>query len=127
MTENPKDNRLSKIVKGYKEDPGFITNISRTLKLVVHLILDRRVSPWIKLLPIGALAYLISPLDAAIPAIDDALVIGLGTYTFMELCPPEILREHQNRIAGLEWPEPEEEEIIEVPYTASENYEEEES
>ena len=91
MSEDPKKNRLTKL---NEDNPGFITGMSRTLQLVFRLILDGRVSFLLKLLPIGALAYLFSPLDAAIPAVDDALVIGLGTYTFLELCPQDIVEEH---------------------------------
>jgi len=116
MTENPNKNRLSKL---NDDNPGFITGMSRTLQLVFHLLLDGRVSFLLKLLPIGALVYLFSPLDAAIPAVDDALVIGLGTYTFMELCPQDIVEEHKKRIVGREQAATEEDEIVDVPYTSS--------
>ena len=55
---------------------------------------------FLKLLPIGSLIYLFSPLDAAIPFIDDAVIVGLGTYAFIELCPPEVVEEHQAKLAG---------------------------
>ena len=99
MTEDKNKNRLTKI---QQENPGFITSMARTLKLVFRLLVDRRVNFFLKLLPIGALVYLVSPLDAAIPAVDDALVVGIGTYVFVELCPPEIVEEHRARLAGLE-------------------------
>ena len=78
MTEDQNKNRLTKI---QQENPGFITNMTRTLKLVLRLLADRRVNFFLKLLPIGALVYLVSPLDAAIPAVDDALVVGIGQQT----------------------------------------------
>ena len=93
--------------------------MSRTLQLVFRLILDGRVSFLLKLLPIGAMVYLFSPLDAAIPAVDDALVIGLGTYTFLELCPQEIVEEHLQRITGGAASTVKDEEVIDVPYTTS--------
>ena len=99
MTDDKNKNRLTKI---QQENPGFITSMARTLKLVFRLLVDRRVNFFLKLLPIGALVYLVSPLDAAIPAVDDALVVGIGTYVFVELCPPEIVEEHRARLAGLE-------------------------
>jgi hypothetical protein len=117
MTEKPKKNRLARI---NEDNPGFFVGMSRTLQLVLRLVLDGRVSFWLKLLPIGALAYLFSPLDAAIPAVDDALILGLGTYTFLELCPQEIVDEHQTRIINRQSPPTEEEEIIDVPYSSSE-------
>ncbi|MBN2045740.1 MAG: hypothetical protein JW757_12010 [Anaerolineales bacterium] len=114
MTDKPKKNRLAKL---NQDNPGLFTSMSRTLQLVFRLVLDGRVSFWLKLLPIGALAYLFSPLDAAIPAVDDALIIGLGTYTFLELCPQDIVEEHQARIVGRQPVTPDEEDIVDVPYT----------
>ncbi len=116
MTENPNKNRLSKLDQ---DNPGFITGMSHTLQLVFRLLMDRRVSFLVKLLPIGALVYLFSPLDAAIPAVDDALVIGLGTYTFLELCPLEIVEEHKARITGRQQPTATEGEVVDVDYTPS--------
>jgi hypothetical protein len=117
MTEDPNKNRLSKL---NQDNPGFITGMSRTLQLVFHLIMDGRVSFWLKLLPIGALVYLFSPLDAAIPAVDDALVIGLGTYTFLELCPQDIVEEHKARIAKRDQSAAEEDEVVDADFTPSE-------
>ena len=118
MSEEEKKNRLTKL---NEDNPGFFVGMSRTLQLVLRLVLDGRVSIWLKLLPIGALAYLFSPLDAAIPAIDDALILGLGTYTFLELCPQDIVEEHQARIVNRQESVADEEEIIDVPYTSSED------
>lgn len=98
MAENPKNNRLKKIEQ---DNPGFFSGISRTLMLVLRLLGDKRVSLLLKLLPLSTLVYLVSPLDAAIPAIDDAVVIGIGTYLFVELCPPDVVEEHRARLAGL--------------------------
>jgi hypothetical protein len=47
----------------------------------------------LKLLPIGSLVYLVMP-DIAPGPIDDAAVIWLATYLFVELCPPDIVQEH---------------------------------
>ena len=71
------------------------------VKLIVRLIADRRVSPWLKILPIGGILYLLSPLDIipdiAFPIIgelDDLAILWLTNHFFIELCPPEIVREH---------------------------------
>jgi hypothetical protein len=32
--------------------------------------------------------------------VDDALVIGLGTYVFIELCPQDIVEEHKAKLSG---------------------------
>ena len=71
------------------------------VKLIVRLLADRRVSPWLKILPIGGILYLLSPLDIipdiAFPIIgelDDLAILWLTNHFFIELCPPEIVREH---------------------------------
>jgi len=80
---------------------GVFKEFVTRLKLVLRLMGDGRVSFLLKLLPIGALAYLISPVDLApglalpiIGALDDAAVVSLGAYLFVELCPPGVVKEH---------------------------------
>lgn len=80
---------------------NMLKEIILRLKLVLRLLADKRVNFFVKLIPIGALAYLLSPVDLApgvalpvIGALDDAAVLWLGTTLFMELCPPEVIREH---------------------------------
>ena len=76
---------------------GFFQGLSSRIKLILRLMADRRVNPFLKLMPIGALAYLVIP-DLAIGPIDDALIIWLGTYLFVELCPPEVVQEHMQKL-----------------------------
>jgi hypothetical protein len=88
-------------------DAGFFENLSSRIKLIGRLLVDRRVNPLLKLLPIGALAYLFIP-DLAPGPIDDGVIIWLGTYLFVELCPPEIVQEHTralNSVVDAEWRE----------------------
>jgi uncharacterized membrane protein YkvA (DUF1232 family) len=80
---------------------GMIRDLVFRVKLILRLIRDRRVSPWLKIIPVAGLVYLISPLDLipdiAFPVIgelDDAAVLWLTNYLFIELCPPEIVNEH---------------------------------
>ena len=78
---------------------GVMREIVTRLKLIGRLMGDRRVSLWLKIIPIGTLIYLISPIDiiAGIPglsALDDTAVIWMGNYLFLELCPPDVVREH---------------------------------
>lgn len=86
---------------------NMLKEIILRLKLVLRLLADKRVNFFVKLIPIGALAYLISPVDLApgvalpvIGALDDAAVIWLGTTLFMELCPPEVIREHARTLTS---------------------------
>ena len=43
-----------------------------------------------------SLIYLISPLDIAIPVVDDAFVLWLANTLFVELAPDEVVQEHRN-------------------------------
>ncbi|MBI5943109.1 MAG: DUF1232 domain-containing protein [Chloroflexi bacterium] len=68
---------------------------------------DSRVNIFAKLIPIGAMIYLFSPVDilpgVALPvigALDDAAILWLGSYVFTELCPPAVVQEHLKEIAG---------------------------
>ncbi|MCX6066337.1 MAG: hypothetical protein NT121_11370 [Chloroflexi bacterium] len=84
---------------------GVLKDITLRAKLVFRLLGDKRVSPWIKLIPIGALVYLVSPIDLimgipGLDALDDAAILWLGYYTFIELCPPEIVRELSKNIVS---------------------------
>ena len=106
-------------------NPGFFQDLSNRFKLIFRLMGDKRVSPLIKLLPIGTLVYLIVPIDAFIGPVDDAVVIWLGTYVFVELCPPDVVKEHMDDLTGIvtsEWSQPDDqpEEIIDAEFTEEE-------
>lgn len=91
---------------------GVFNELSIRIKLILRLLLDRRVNFLYKLLPIGSLIYLINPFDIIGP-VDDAILLWLGGYLFIELCPPEIVQEHMDALTQVidgEWREIEEEE-----------------
>jgi uncharacterized membrane protein YkvA (DUF1232 family) len=82
-------------------DSGFIQNLILQGRLILRLMGDGRVSFLLKLLPIGALIYLVSPVDLlpgvvfpGIGALDDAAVIWLGATLFVNMCPEGIVKEH---------------------------------
>jgi hypothetical protein len=85
------DKKTGKIIPG---GGGFFGELSIRAKLIIRLMRDRRVNFLLKLLPLGALVYMFIP-DIPGP-IDDAAMIWLGTYIFVELCPPDIVQEHLN-------------------------------
>jgi hypothetical protein len=96
-------------------DNGFFDNLTTQIKLILRLLADRRVNPLLKLLPIGALVYMIVP-DIAIGPIDDALAIWLGSALFIELCPQEIVKEHRDALTSVvegEWREVEDDDEAE--------------
>jgi hypothetical protein len=72
--------------------PGFIDGLVMRIKLILRLMGDKRVNPLLKLIPIGTLMYLVIP-DFPGP-FDDAAVLWLGNYLFVELCPPHVVEEH---------------------------------
>jgi hypothetical protein len=86
---------------------GLFQDVSMRIKLILRLMGDPRVSPLVKMLPVGALVYLVFPFDIPTP-IDDALIVWLGTTLFVEMCPPEVVDEHmkalKNSVQG-EWKE----------------------
>lgn len=81
-----------------KNNPGFIQDIILRAKLIYYLMGDKRISGWLKMLPVGAFVYLISPLDFPLGPIDDAAVIGLASYLFIELCPANVVQEYLQKL-----------------------------
>jgi uncharacterized membrane protein YkvA (DUF1232 family) len=84
---------------------GVLSDLTIRLKLIGRLMIDRRVNFFAKLIPVAAFAYLVSPIDLipgiALPiigALDDAAIVWLGAYFFIELCPPEVVREHTKKL-----------------------------
>ena len=84
--------------------PSSKSNIFATLGdeilLVMRLMADPRVPLFLKLIPIGTLVYFIVPVDLLPGPFDDAAVVGMGLYLFIELCPPDIVAEHRHIIRG---------------------------
>ena len=72
---------------------GIFRELSLRIKLILKLLGDKRVNPLLKILPVGSLIYLVLP-DIAPGPIDDAALIWLATYLFVELCPPDVVQEH---------------------------------
>jgi uncharacterized membrane protein YkvA (DUF1232 family) len=69
-------------------------------RLLFRLMLDRRVRVAVKLVPLAAVAYLVSPFDVVpdiIPGfgqIDDVLVIVIAVALFLVLAPRDVVAEH---------------------------------
>ncbi|MEX2143995.1 MAG: YkvA family protein [Anaerolineales bacterium] len=81
-----------------KTDGDFFASFGKQIRLIMRLMGDRRVSLWIKILPVFSLIYLISPLDMFIPVVDDAFVLWIANTLFLELCPTELVDEHRTRL-----------------------------
>ncbi len=94
MTENKKRSIIPS-----EKDPGFTENLMLQLKLVLKLLADSRVNILLKLLPFASLIYFIFP-DILPGPFDDAFVLGIGFYLFVELCPSDIVEEHRAALRG---------------------------
>ena len=81
---------------------GMLRDLVKRLKLISRLMGDRRVNVLLKLLPLASLAYLFWPIDAvALPVIgvlDDAAILWVGSTLFVELCPPNVVKEHRTEL-----------------------------
>jgi uncharacterized membrane protein YkvA (DUF1232 family) len=91
------DDQNRKVIRA---DSSFFDNILLYMKLVLRLMGDNRVNPFLKLLPIGSLVYLVFPLDFPGP-IDDLAVVSMGVFMFIEFCPPDVVEEHKQAIRGV--------------------------
>ena len=84
---------------------GMLRDLVLRFKLIVRLMGDNRVNPFIKLIPMASLAYLFFPFDliAMVPgvsALDDVALVSLGAYMFIEFCPPDVVEEHMQRLTS---------------------------
>jgi uncharacterized membrane protein YkvA (DUF1232 family) len=76
---------------------GLINELALRIKLILKLLGDRRVSPLLKVIPLGTLVYLVIP-DLVIGPLDDGAVVGLGMALFVELCPTYVVEEHMRTL-----------------------------
>jgi hypothetical protein len=84
---------------------GVFNDLAMRVKLILRLLKDSRVNPVLKLIPIGSLLYFLIP-DLVVGPVDDVAVIWLGSYLFVELCPPDVVQEHIRELTKLvpgEW------------------------
>jgi hypothetical protein len=99
--------------------------LGQNIRLILRLMADRRVNPLLKLLPAVSLFYLLSPLDFAVPLLDDAVILWIGNSLFIELYPPEIVQEHRAALEPVSKPTKDEAideaSIIDAEYTTNEN------
>lgn len=110
MSEDKK-NRIIPKDKG----PGFFPSLLAEARLVLRLLGDGRVSALLKLLPLGSVVYTVFP-DLLPGPLDDALIVGVGVYLFIELCPPDVVAEHRKALLGGDAEESQGEEIIDAEY-----------
>ena len=84
---------------------GVMRDLVLRFKLIVKLMGDNRVNPFLKLLPVASLAYLFFPFDLisvvpGVSALDDVAIVSLGAYMFIEFCPPDVVEEHMQNLTS---------------------------
>ncbi len=79
--------------------PGMLKGLVFQARLVYRLMRDRRVSFFLKLIPLASLAYLVHPDFIPLP-IDDIIVLSLGMSWFVKLSPKWVVQEHTDRLTG---------------------------
>jgi len=84
---------------------GVLRDLVLRFKLIVRLMGDKRVNPFVKLIPVASLAYLFFPFDLismvpGVSALDDVALVSLGAYMFIEFCPPDVVQEHMQNLTS---------------------------
>ncbi len=79
---------------------GIFQELTTRGKLILRLMGDRRVNFLLKLIPFTSLVYFLFP-DLMPGPIDDAVLIWLTSYLFVELCPSNVVKEHITSLSGL--------------------------
>lgn len=86
---------------------SFFQDLADRFRLIGRLMMDSRVNPVLKVLPVGTLIYVLSPIDLlSLNPVDDAFLVWIGTTLFVELCPPHVVEEHMQalqRIVSGQW------------------------
>lgn len=89
------------------ETAGFLGGLVKQARLVWRLLKDKRVSEWVKLIPLAGVIYFLSPIDLipdlmfpGLGELDDLAVILLSLRLFVNSCPPSIVREHLENLIG---------------------------
>jgi uncharacterized membrane protein YkvA (DUF1232 family) len=109
---------------------AWLEDVVRQLQLAWRLFFDSRVPMWTKIVPPATLAYVLSPIDIltdfppmGINQLDDVAVVFLGIKLFIELAPPDVVREHLEDLGARiqEWRVVDDEEsVVEGRYEISE-------
>jgi uncharacterized membrane protein YkvA (DUF1232 family) len=107
---------------------AWLQDVARQARLAWRLFWDRRVPVWTKLIPPAALGYVLFPVDiipdvaVGLGQLDDVAVLLIGVKLFIELAPPDVVREHLSALGARinEWRVVEEEDqpsvVIEGEY-----------
>jgi uncharacterized membrane protein YkvA (DUF1232 family) len=83
---------------------GFFQQLIEQVRLCWALLLDNRVPLMLKLIPLGALAYVISPIDLipdlfiGLGQLDDIGILMTAITAFNSMAPGDVVAEHVSRL-----------------------------
>jgi uncharacterized membrane protein YkvA (DUF1232 family) len=85
-----------------RRDAGFWKEFWHQVRLVWYLFRDPEVPAYLKLLPVAAVLYAISPVDfipdvlIGLGQLDDLTILLLGGKVFIEMAPPDVVARYLN-------------------------------
>jgi uncharacterized membrane protein YkvA (DUF1232 family) len=88
------------------ETAGLLAEIFRNARLIFRLLGDPRIPPWLKAIPIGAVVYILSPIDllpdffVGLGQLDDIAILLLAVKLFLDLSPQDVVTQHQMDMAS---------------------------
>ena len=95
------DRRPAKVTPGDNNAiMAWLQDAVRQVRLAWRLLWDQRVPLWTKVIPPLALAYVVFPIDLipdvalGLGQLDDVAVMLIGVKLFIDLAPPDVVREH---------------------------------
>lgn len=95
-----------KSAKAATEKVGMLMSVLNRLRLVIKLMGDQRVPGLVKMLPVAAVLYLLSPIDfipdvaIGLGQLDDLGVLILGINSFIQMAPQHVVQELLAEIEG---------------------------
>ena len=108
LPENERPNRSLAAARPPAEQANVLKSLYHRSLLTWKLLWDGRVSLLAKIIPFVAIAYLVSPVDflpalvtGPLGTLDDAGVLLVALNAFVELSPPDIVREHLRALGAV--------------------------
>lgn len=96
------ETKMDKAIELTRADFGFLKELILQARLVWRLLRDPEVPFYLKLLPLAAALYFISPIDLVmipgIGALDDLTAVLVGAKMFVEFVPPHIVARHTEEL-----------------------------
>jgi len=98
----------SREIPSSSRGPKWLLDLFKSFRLAWHLLRDPSVPIGFKLIPLGALLYVLFPADfipdlvPVLGQMDDLTVILLGLKLFIDACPPITVEKHRAQMSSVE-------------------------